>query len=104
MAIKNDFYGKSLTLSCGSHHRNDIEASEPNHFDSRTDGGCHLKCDFRLKCGHVCMLHCHPTDKDHKKYECKKLCEKVMKCGHKCQQQCSHKKDCQKCLIKVVFL
>ena len=94
--------GTSLTLSCGTHPKNDIEASEPSHFDLRPDGGCSLKCDFRLECGHVCRLYCHPTDKNHVAYECKQKCAKPMTCGHKCEQQCSHKDNtCVKCGVKV---
>ena len=75
--------------------------SRPSDFDSRFDGGCHLPCDYRLKCGHQCSLRCHPFDREHKKYICPKKCEKEMKCGHKCQQTCSHFGECNQCSISV---
>ena len=88
-------------MSCGLHPENDLSIKKPTDFDSRTDGGCHLPCDYRLKCGHQCSLRCHPYDRDHKKYNCPKKCEKEMKCGHKCQETCSHDFECNKCSISV---
>ena len=44
----------------------------------------------RLRCGHICPLHCHTYDKDHTEYTCQKRCHKPMKCGHTCMQICSH--------------
>ena len=83
------------------HPNNDKLVSKPSDFDTRSDGGCHLPCDYRLKCGHQCILRCHPFDREHNKYICPKRCEKEMKCGHKCQQTCSHEGECNQCSISV---
>lgn len=95
-------FGDELTLTCGSHPKNDINVSKPDQFKLRPDGGCQLPCDFRLKCGHVCALKCHTFDLDHEAYECKKACDKKMDCGHSCKQTCCHIGQCEDCPIKVV--
>ncbi|RNA18394.1 NFX1-type zinc finger-containing 1-like, partial [Brachionus plicatilis] len=38
----NNNFGRSLSLTCGSHPQNDLEAIEPKDFDKRPDGGCLL--------------------------------------------------------------
>lgn len=95
-------YGEYLTLSCGLHENNDIQVKEQNDFDLRPDGGCNLKCNFRLICGHVCGLYCHTFDLEHKDYECLKKCDKLMEnCGHYCQKKCSHIGECDECKVLV---
>ena len=81
--------GPSLALQCSNHPKYKVEAKEANDFNKVPEGGCLEPCDFRLPCGHACALLCHPYDKDHKKYECKKRCAKTI-CdrGHKCKKQC----------------
>lgn len=92
-------YGNSLTLTCGTHKQNDLEVSEPEHFNSRIDGGCLLPCGYRLKCGHACGLFCHTYDKEHVEYVCKKNCEKIMNCSHYCKKECGHTGECNKCQV-----
>ncbi len=100
--VKNmNYLSDSILLTCGAHPENDIEASKPEDFKLRPDGGCNLKCNFRLKCGHSCALFCHSYDKNHDKYECKKNCNKLMKCGHYCAQMCGHESECNNCDIKL---
>jgi hypothetical protein len=101
-AKEGDFFGEGLTLTCGSHTKNDILAQEPADFELRPDGGCQLACDFRLDCGHSCALKCHTFDKTHQDYTCQKLCSKeIPTCKHLCQKSCSHHGDCNKCSVMV---
>ena len=83
----------SLPLYCQNHPKNEgIEAQSAKDFEKVPEGGCLIPCEFRLKCGHVCELVCHPYDPKHKEYMCQKTCEKVV-CdkGHKCQKKCHMK-------------
>ena len=93
------FFANSIVLTCGKHKCNDIEASDPGHFELRPDGGCLLPCSHKLPCGHTCQLSCHTYD--HEAYECQKLCAKPLKCGHNCIQQCGHEKKCSECSFMV---
>ena len=98
-------YGNALKLTCGVHPQNDIEASEPEDFEHRPNGGCMLPCDFRLRCGHVCALKCHTFDREHVKYKCQKTCDKeIPLCSHQCKQICSHNGSCFICGVKVFKL
>jgi len=101
MKLRNSI-GTALSLTCGLHPENDIQVSEPEHFNKRPDGGCLLPCDFRLNCGHVCVKKCHTYDLDHTSYTCDKICkEKIPRCGHTCEQLCSHRLGCDKCSVQV---
>ena len=70
--------GTFLKLTCQNHPRNVIEASRAEDFSKAPEGGCHVPCNARLDCGHVCDMFCHPGDPEHKEYECKKPCEKKL--------------------------
>lgn len=54
--------GKGLPLVCQNHDdeqgRNEIWMKSPESFDGNA-GGCWIKCDARLPCGHGCVLTCH---------------------------------------------
>ena len=85
--------GKALTLSCQNHPLNVIHASRADDFKKAPEGGCTVPCATRLQCGHVCEMVCHPTDPEHKEYECKKPCAKTLcalmhKCSRRCFQEC----------------
>ncbi|CAJ1962034.1 unnamed protein product [Cylindrotheca closterium] len=65
----------------------------------RPNGGCHRSCNFRLACGHVCPLKCHPIDQDHSVAEkmCVEACRRIPpECAHghpctkRCNQECGH--------------
>lgn len=49
--------GYRVPITCGNHQAKTYIA-EPDHW-SLTNGGCTLKCDQKLKCGHDCPLRCH---------------------------------------------
>lgn len=53
--------GKGLPLVCQNHDeqgKNEIWMKSPESFDGNA-GGCWIKCDARLPCGHGCVLTCH---------------------------------------------
>ena len=92
--------GNALTLSCQNHPRNVIQASCADDFKKAPEGGCTVPCATRLACGHVCEMVCHPTDPEHKEYQCKKPCAKII-CtrNHKCSRMCCQ--DCGPCMKPV---
>ncbi|XP_019640136.1 PREDICTED: NFX1-type zinc finger-containing protein 1-like [Branchiostoma belcheri] len=92
--------GESLTLSCQNHPDSEILVSTSDDFEKAPNGGCMRPCTFRLQCGHVCEMRCHPTDPDHEEYKCQKPCDKVIcDLGHRCQRLCSQ--PCGKCQVLV---
>ncbi|CAC5364890.1 unnamed protein product [Mytilus coruscus] len=81
--------GKALPLYCQNHPSNEgILAESPSDFKKVKDGGCDLPCEFRLPCGHACRYDCHPFDREHKTYKCKKQCSETCQEGHKCRKRC----------------
>jgi hypothetical protein len=63
-------------------------------------GGCSEPCNFRLPCGHVCDLSCHPYDVEHLEYKCHKVCERKCNNGHKsCTNKCF--KECTPCVTQI---
>ena len=92
---------KGLPLFCQNHPDTGINANNVEDFTKAPDGGCSRPCEFRLKCGHVCMMKCHPADPKHNKYRCKKTCMK-RPCPekHECPRRCYE--DCGQCMVLVV--
>ena len=89
--------GKALTLSCQNHPKNVIQASRADDFKKAPEGGCTVPCATRLECGHVCEMVCHPTDQEHKEYQCNKPCPKTLcALNHKCPRRCYQ--DCGPCV------
>ncbi|ELU13047.1 hypothetical protein CAPTEDRAFT_103161, partial [Capitella teleta] len=80
---------------CQNHSDSKFVARFPADFDQAPLGGCHLPCSFRLQCGHTCEWLCHPFDKKHDEYKCKKPCTKSCLNGHLCTSLCY--KDCPPC-------
>lgn len=79
----------ALPLACQNHPDSIIQAKLPEDFSKAPEGGCMLDCGYRLNCGHVCPLKCHPTDPEHKEYLCKKPClKKLCDLGHNCPKLC----------------
>ncbi|CAG2215777.1 unnamed protein product [Mytilus edulis] len=88
-------FGKALPLYCQNHPKEEgVRAELPADFARAPEGGCELFCEFRLECGHVCCLRCHPYDKDHTRYECRKTCPHVCKESHKCKRHCHFPESC----------
>lgn len=113
---------KGLPTICQLHPDDEVlNLCDPAEFRARRpNGGCHRPCTFRLQCGHVCPLMCHPTDRSHERaaltcgepcrrfppgcplqHPCSKLCNEV--CGRCCaivdpiRLECGHVMDHVKC-------
>ncbi|XP_063435665.1 NFX1-type zinc finger-containing protein 1-like [Mytilus trossulus] len=88
--------GKGLPLYCQNHpKKKGILAESPSDFKKVKDGGCDIPCEFRLPCGHECRYDCHPFDKEHKTYKCKKQCTLTCVEGHKCFKRCHYADECR---------
>ncbi|XP_040289644.1 NFX1-type zinc finger-containing protein 1-like isoform X1 [Bufo bufo] len=93
---KYGLIGKELKLQCVNHPATSNYVSTASDFDNVPEGGCKIPCEYRLKCGHVCPLFCHPCDQEHEKVVCRKPCPKTTcENGHKCRNLCSD--PCGKC-------
>ncbi|KAF2117095.1 putative NF-X1 finger and helicase domain protein [Lophiotrema nucula] len=101
-----DNVGESLTLCCPRHPDIPIMVSEPDHFQQLSpEGGCNLRCDRRLKCGHACPFKCH-SDLKHDNVVCLEPCSRPKKgCDHICRKACGEKCDpkCQENLNDINF-
>lgn len=70
----------------------------------RPNGGCNRMCNFRLNCGHMCRLNCHPFDKKHEtsQIKCFEPCVRIPSdcpSNHVCPKMCYQ--DCGSCSYKV---
>ncbi|CAL1276814.1 unnamed protein product [Larinioides sclopetarius] len=92
---QNDAIGPSLQLMCQNHPGVSNVVQSDQDFDSVPEGGCSRKCEYRLSCGHVCSLMCHPYDPQHLEIRCLKPCSKKCDYGHPCTKKCY--KDCAPC-------
>lgn len=80
----------------GSRHNTTVFVNEAEDFYSLA-GGCKLKCQTILKCGHRCPHNCHPFD--HIELICQKACEKTLPCGHGCSRCCGETHECSRCSV-----
>ncbi|CAF4522009.1 unnamed protein product [Rotaria sp. Silwood2] len=88
--------GSGLPIHCPNHFDNQIICIHPNDFNKRPLGGCGLKCEVRLPCGHQCPLTCHNTS--HNLIVCQKAClKKYDDCEHQCQKKCHSTTICLPC-------
>lgn len=92
--------GYSLKIFCQNHPNTVTHVSEGKDFRQVPDGGCVLRCDTRLSCGHVCPKACHVIDPEHLT-ACPKPCEKFCENGHRCRSTCHVGKNCKDCTILV---
>ncbi|XP_077125738.1 NFX1-type zinc finger-containing protein 1-like isoform X2 [Ranitomeya variabilis] len=101
---ENGQIGKELEVQCVNHPNtiNCLSCSED--FDNVPEGGCLIPCEYRLDCGHVCALRCHPYDPKHTQIKCGKPCLKIVcKKGHKCKKICSEPcGNCQELVPKTI--
>lgn len=79
-----------LPLTCFNHGRT-VWVQYPEDFD-RLDGGCDMKCDGVLLCGHKCPLKCHVYP--HEEVLCHLPCGKELVCGHLCPKTCKDACGC----------
>ena len=94
-------FGSTLALCCPRHPITPIEVSDPDDFSRLApEGGCSLKCDLRLSCGHSCSFKCHSQPR-HDGVVCQEHCPRRREtCDHSCPKVCGV--PCDKlCLVKV---
>nr|XP_033785599.1 NFX1-type zinc finger-containing protein 1-like isoform X2 [Geotrypetes seraphini] len=97
---QNGHIGKELKLCCENHPNHTCNVSKAEDFSKVPEGGCMDPCEYRMTCGHVCPLTCHPYDPEHKEIMCIKPCVKILcEDGHKCEKQCF--KECGSCQVLV---
>ncbi|XP_043920598.1 NFX1-type zinc finger-containing protein 1-like [Protopterus annectens] len=97
---RNNQIGRELNLRCQNHPENMCTVSKADDFKNVPEGGCMLRCEYRLLCGHVCPKFCHPYDPDHKELKCEKPCPKILcEDKHKCPKRCYE--DCGSCRVPV---
>lgn len=98
---KDNNFGSTLALCCPRHPKTPIDVSKPDDFSRLApEGGCSLKCDLRLSCGHSCSFKCHSQPR-HDGVICQEPCPRSREsCGHACAKVCGV--PCaQLCLVQV---
>ena len=100
---EQDAIGTSLELVCSNHPDRVIHAKDVDDFSKAPEGGCILRCAFRLPCGHVCERVCHPDDSKHVLYKCQKDCPMELCSEHqtRCNRKCHFGEDCPGCPVEV---
>lgn len=81
--------GENLALQCPRHPDTSINVSQPDDFRRFSpEGGCDLRCDKRLRCGHACAQKCH-SDVLHGVVFCLEPCPRPRTgCSHPCPKLC----------------
>ncbi|KAH6677816.1 hypothetical protein F5X68DRAFT_245533 [Plectosphaerella plurivora] len=82
-------FGTELQLQCPRHQSTDICVQTPEDFLIKApDGGCTLRCERRLGCGHACTGPCH-ADTLHQAVKCLEPCARFKDgCDHTCPRVC----------------
>ncbi|XP_062608634.1 NFX1-type zinc finger-containing protein 1-like [Saccostrea cucullata] len=88
-------FGTELPLFCQNHPERRIQAKNASDFDNCPEGGCEIKCDARLPCGHACRRYCHPDDQNHELSDCYVQCLSTCSAGHACSQLCHYPNPCE---------
>ncbi|XP_075772705.1 NFX1-type zinc finger-containing protein 1-like isoform X2 [Pelodiscus sinensis] len=91
--------GEGLTLVCQNHPETKTVVKENSDFSKVPDGGCALRCQTRLECGHPCPRRCHPHDRDHSLHVCQLPCPTLCELNHRCPRKCHE--PCQPCSVAV---
>ncbi|XP_033114446.1 NFX1-type zinc finger-containing protein 1-like isoform X2 [Anneissia japonica] len=98
---QKNLLSKTIRLCCQNHPGTAVDVQQPNDFTKCPEGGCSKPCTYRLDCGHVCTLPCHPYDPEHKNVKCSRPCTKVhCPIGHPCRFRCYQKCEL-KCTVSV---
>ncbi|KXH30511.1 hypothetical protein CSAL01_09232 [Colletotrichum salicis] len=94
-------FGNRLELQCPRHPQNKSFVSQPEDFlRFSPDGGCKLRCDRRLACGHACTGPCH-SDHLHNAIKCLEDCARPKEsCDHPCRRRCGE--PCDKLCAEVL--
>jgi hypothetical protein len=90
---------KGLPTTCQLHPDDEpIELCIPADFRHiRPNGGCNRPCTYRVSCGHVCPMMCHPIDQSHERAQqlccepCKRFppgCKLLHPCPKLCKDIC----------------
>ncbi|KAK1991108.1 hypothetical protein LX36DRAFT_591170 [Colletotrichum falcatum] len=87
-------FGRQLELQCPRHPESRSLVSRAEQFIQYSpDGGCNLKCDRRLACGHSCTGPCH-SDFLHHALKCIEDCVRPKEgCDHACRKRCGEPCD-----------
>ncbi|KAK1980981.1 hypothetical protein LZ30DRAFT_593677 [Colletotrichum cereale] len=87
-------FGRELELQCPRHPESRSLISRAEQFiQASPDGGCNLKCDRRLACGHSCTGPCH-SDFLHNALKCLEDCVRPKEgCDHPCRKRCGEPCD-----------
>lgn len=98
---KNGNVGQHLELCCPRHKETPIEVSKPDDFSIFSpEGGCNIKCNSQLSCGHACINKCH-SETLHNAVRCLRRCQRIKKgCDHDCLKPCGDPCD-SKCQTPV---
>ncbi|KAH7063112.1 putative DEAD box helicase [Macrophomina phaseolina] len=86
--------GYHLPLTCTNHGRRTF-VGELDDWKP-INGGCDMRCNGRLPCGHLCPYRCHPYE--HEVVNCLQKCRKVLTCGHECAGICADECRCTICV------
>ncbi|KAI0129728.1 hypothetical protein BJ170DRAFT_578563 [Xylariales sp. AK1849] len=81
--------GTQLELQCARHPDACMLVSRADHFlQFAPEGGCMLRCDRRLSCGHSCINRCH-SEVLHNAVKCLVPCPRPKSgCDHACRLSC----------------
>uniref|UniRef100_A0AC35G7H7 NFX1-type zinc finger-containing protein 1 n=1 Tax=Panagrolaimus sp. PS1159 TaxID=55785 RepID=A0AC35G7H7_9BILA len=99
-AKKSESISETFVVKCQM-HGNIQNIQKPEDFDVKcAEGGCQLKCERELPCGHICEKFCHGDDMDHAKTICHQPfeVEKTLGCEHKVLIQCHIETETVKCI------
>lgn len=79
-----------LPAKCQLHgHVHTPDLNSPAAFLERApDGGCTMRCDQKLVCGHLCTLRCHAFDREHKTIVCRERVHSYCSVGHLVNKKC----------------
>lgn len=99
---KNGNVGRNLELCCPRHEETPIGVSKPDDFSIFSpEGGCNIRCNSQLRCGHACINKCH-SDALHNAVRCLRRCQRMKKgCDHECLKPCGDPCD-SKCKTPVL--
>ncbi|KAK0256573.1 hypothetical protein LTS09_008689 [Friedmanniomyces endolithicus] len=85
-----------LPILCKDHDRQNLIGEAADWQTLSSNGGCDLKCDGTLACGHECVLNCHPYD--HDTITCHQPCGKKLPCSNgTCEGDCGMICVCKIC-------
>ncbi|KAL1748207.1 hypothetical protein HDZ31DRAFT_30258 [Schizophyllum fasciatum] len=93
--------GHALPTVCPRHPNVTRDIDGPNQLPLEApEGGCLVRCDHQLKCGHTCPSVCHPDLELHARMRCRMPCPRI-KCPrqHPCPLECGQ--PCGDCAFPI---